>query len=380
MTVLPPNSTLGVLGGGQLGRMFALAAHRLGFRVAVYSPDAGPPAGVVVDRHVQGEYDDLAAVEAFTREVDVVTFEFENVPAETATAAALHAPVRPDGSLLHAAQNRIREKNALRALGLPVAEFAEIHSTDDIAAAARIVPGPGILKTATSGYDGKGQKRVAGADELESAWHDIGARSAVIERLVPFDREISVVGARGLSGDISLYEPFENQHVDQILDLTLWPARISAATRDRALEVARAVLVGFDVVGVLCVEMFVTSADDVIVNEIAPRPHNSGHLTIEAHDSSQFEQQARAVAGLPLGSASGRAPAAVMANLLGDLWSGGEPEWSAVLREPGLYLHLYAKRDARPGRKMGHMTLTGTDRDELATRLRALRDALPSGR
>jgi len=370
---LPPNAMLGVLGGGQLGRMFALAAHRLGFRVAVYSDDEDPPAGAVVDHHVRGDYADLDAVEDFARQVDVVTFEFENVPATTAEAAARHAPVRPDGSLLHAAQDRIREKRALRSLGLPVAKFAEIRSADDVVAAQLAVPGAGIVKTATSGYDGKGQRRVADASELHAAWSQVGAHPAVVESLVPFEREISVVGARGLDGEIALYEPFENSHVDQILDVTRWPARVTTETRNAALEVARSVLLGFDVVGVLCVEMFVLAGGDVIVNEIAPRPHNSGHLTIDAHVTSQFEQQARAVAGLPLGSVDAVAPAAAMANLLGDLWARGEPDWSRALCEPGLHLHLYAKREARPGRKMGHMTVSGSDAEELVDRLHTVR-------
>ena len=377
MTPLPPNSTLGVLGGGQLGRMFALAAHSLGYRVAVFSDDEGPPTSLVVDRHVCASYDDLDAVERFAREVDVVTFEFENVPAATAAAAARHAPVRPTFELLHASQHRIREKRALQSFGLPVADFAEIHSATDVPDAARIVPGAGIVKTAASGYDGKGQRRTADGSEIEAAWAEIGSHAAVVESIVPFEREISVVGARGLDGAVEVYEPFENHHVDQILDMTRWPARISAGTRDDAIEIARTVLTRFDVVGVLCVEMFVTGDGGLVVNEIAPRPHNSGHVTIDAHVTSQFEQQARAVAGLPLGSPAGVAPAGAMANLLGDLWARGEPAWWAVLREPGLHLHLYGKAEARPGRKMGHMSMAGDDGDDLVARLEGLRRRLP---
>ena len=376
MTALPPNSTLGVLGGGQLGRMFALAAHTLGFRVAVFSDDEDPPASLATDQHTCAPYDDLDAVAEFARSVDVVTFEFENVPAATAEAAAQHAPVRPTGELLYASQNRIREKTALRGLGLPVADFAEIHSTADLEPAGRLVPGPGIVKTAASGYDGKGQRRVADGSEIADAWAEVGTHPAVVEAIVPFEREISVVAARGLDGDIAVYEPFENQHVDQILDLTLWPARISPQTRDAAHEIGRAVLTGFDVVGVLCVEMFVTADGGLIVNEIAPRPHNSGHLTIDAHVTSQFEQQARAISGVPLGSVAPVTPAAAMANLLGDLWHDGEPDWPSVLSEPGVHLHLYGKGEARRGRKMGHMTATGSDAQETADRLAAIRRAL----
>ncbi len=370
---LPPHSTLGVFGGGQLGRMFALAAPPLGYKVAVYSDDAGPPAASVAEWHVQADYDDAAAVEGFARQVDVVTFEFENVPSATAEVAAGWVPVRPTGDLLHVAQNRIREKNAMRSLGLPVAEFAEIRTADDIAAAGRVVPGPGIVKSAASGYDGKGQRRVADSTEIERAWQEIGSRPAVVESLVPFDCEISVVGARSLSGEIATYEPFENRHVDQILDVTLWPARVSASTRRQAREIVETVLGHFDVVGVICVEMFVTAKGGLVVNEMAPRPHNSGHLTIDAHVTSQFEQQVRAVAGLPLGSVDSVAPAAAMVNLLGDLWADGEPAWPSVLSEPGLHLHLYGKGDARPGRKMGHMTLLGSDPTEVGDRLQRLR-------
>jgi 5-(carboxyamino)imidazole ribonucleotide synthase len=357
--------------------MFALAAHQLGFRVAVYSDADLAPAGMAVDRHVRAGYDDLEAVEGFARDVDVVTFEFENVPAATADAAARHAPVRPAGSLLHAAQNRIREKRALRSLGLPVAEFAELRDPADLVEARRIVPGPGIVKTAAWGYDGKGQRRVADADGIEAAWDELGSGPAVVEALVPFEREISVVGARGIDGEVATYEPLENRHVDQILDTTLWPARVSTGTSRAAQEITRAVLDHFEVVGVLCVEMFVTADGGLVVNEIAPRPHNSGHLTIEGHVTSQFEQQVRAIAGLPLGSVAGVAPAAAMVNLLGDLWSGGEPHWSAALGEPGVHLHLYGKQEARPGRKMGHMTLVGDDPEDLAGRLERVRRALP---
>ncbi|MEM7201797.1 MAG: 5-(carboxyamino)imidazole ribonucleotide synthase [Planctomycetota bacterium] len=376
---LPPGTPVGVLGGGQLGRMFALAAHRMGYPVVVYSDDEGPPASLAVDRHVCAPYDDLDRVGAFAREVGVVTFEFENVPTATAAAAARHAPVRPPGELLHATQHRLREKRALQKLGLPVADFAEVSTGDHLAAARAAVPGPGIVKTAAWGYDGKGQRRIAAAAELDAAWRELDEAPAVVEALVPFEREISVIGARGLGGEIAVYEPFENRHVQQILDLTLWPAPIARATRDAAYEIARVVLEGFDVVGVLCVELFALPDGGLVVNEIAPRPHNSGHLTIDAHVTSQFEQQVRAVAGLPLGSVAPTAPAAAMVNLLGDVWSRGEPAWAEALTEPGVRLHLYGKDEARPGRKMGHLTTTGADRAAAAQLALAARERLSRG-
>ncbi len=366
---VPRGSTLGVLGGGQLGRMFALAAHRLGFRVAVFTDAEDAPASLAVDRHVIAPLDDLDRVAEFARSVSVVTFEFENVPSATTEAAAKFAPVRPSGSLLHTSQNRSREKGAMRALGLPVATYVDILSEDDVARAPEIVPGAGILKTAAWGYDGHGQRRVASAAEVADAWRELDCQPAVLEGLVPFECEVSVVGARGHDGEAVFYDPFENRHANQILDLTLWPARVPEDARARALEVARAVFEGLDIVGVACIEMFVLPDGEIVINEIAPRPHNSGHLTIDAHVISQFELQVRAIAGLPLGSVEPVAPAACMANLLGDLWSGGEPPWDRVLAEPRVRLHLYGKTDARPGRKMGHLTVVGEDRDALEQRI-----------
>jgi len=373
---LKPTDTLGVLGGGQLGRMFALAAHRLGYRVAVYCPEAGAPAALVTDQHVRAPYDDLDRVAEFAPAVGAVTFEFENVPNETAKAAMEHAPVRPAGRLLYTTQHRIREKRAVSALGLPVADFAALESEDELAAASRAVPGPGILKTAVWGYDGKGQLRIASAEELDGAWSELGRQPAVLEGLVPFEREISVVCARGTGGEIAVYEPFENHHENHILDVTLWPARVPEATRSAAHEIARTLLEGLEVVGVLCVEMFVLPDGSLVVNELAPRPHNSGHLTIDASVTSQFEQQARAVAGLPLGSVEPLVPAAAMANLLGELWSGGEPAWGEVLGMPGLHLHLYGKEEARRGRKMGHLTAAGADLVEVERAVRGARERL----
>lgn len=371
-----PGATLGVLGGGQLGRMFAIAARRLGYHVRVFAPEEESPGAQAADWHTRASYDDLEAVERFAREVDVVTFEFENVPAATAEAAGRHAPLRPAGELLHTTQDRLREKRALRGLGLPVADFAEIESEADLAAAATAVPGGGVLKTAAWGYDGKGQARVHEVSELGAAWRGLGSPRCVLEAWVPFEREVSVVGARGLDGQLALYEPFENDHANHVLDVTRWPARITPATRDAAHEVARRVFEGLEVVGTLCVELFVLPTGEVLVNELAPRPHNSGHLTIDAHDTCQFEQQVRAVCGLPLGSVRSQRPAAAMANLLGDLWAGGEPDWAAALALPGVKLHLYGKSEARAGRKMGHLTATAATLDEAVRLVTTARERL----
>jgi 5-(carboxyamino)imidazole ribonucleotide synthase len=366
-----PGATLGVLGGGQLGRMFTLAARRMGYRVTVFAPEDDTPAGQIAYEEVRAPYEDLDAVRRFASGVSVVTFEFENVPAETAAAAAERAPVRPAGTVLHATQHRRREKEALVAAGVPVVRHAMVETSDSLAAAIRNVGIPAILKTAAWGYDGKGQVRIEAAVEAEGAWASLGRAPCVLEAVAPFEREISVVGARGLDGSVALYEPVENLHVDHILDLTLSPADLPPDVAQRAREIARTLLEAWDVVGVICVELFLLPDGELVVNEVAPRPHNSGHLTIDAHACSQFEQQVRAVCGLPLGSSEAVAPAA-MANLLGDLWQNGPPDWAAALAVPGVALHLYGKDRALPGRKMGHLTAVApTAREARARVLRA---------
>lgn len=378
---LPPGSTLGVFGGGQLGRMFGIAARQLGYRFAVFSDDEDGPAAQVADWSVQGAYDDEEAVADFARRVDAVTFEFENVPAIAGETAARFVPVRPDGSLLHTVQDRLREKLGLTGLGLRVAPFASITTEEELAAAANDIPGAGVLKTSSFGYDGKGQVRVASASELSAAWDSLGRVPAVLEALIPFREEVSVVAARGAGGEVSVYEPFSNEHVHHILDVTACPARLSQETLQEIHRIAGVVLEGFDVVGVLCIELFLLEDGGVLVNEIAPRPHNSGHLTIDAHVCSQFESQARAVAGMPLGSGERIGPAAAMANLLGDLWESGEPRWEAALAMPGVSLHLYGKGEARAGRKMGHLTALGKTVEDAVELARAARAALtPHGR
>ena len=376
---LAPGATLGVFGGGQLGRMFGIAARRMGYRFAVYCPDANGPASAVADFEVCAAYDDVEAVERFARQVDAVTFEFENVSVVTAEAAGRHVPVRPAGTLLETTQDRLREKRALQRLGLPVAPFAAVETTADLEAAAAAVPGPGVLKTASWGYDGKGQRRVASADELPAVWAELGSPRAVLEGWIGFEREISIVGARGVDGSISLYDPSENAHENHILDVSSFPAPVGDATLRAAREIATIVLQGLEVVGVVCVELFCLPSGELIVNELAPRPHNSGHATIDGHATCQFEQQVRTLCGLPLGSTELEAEAVAMANLLGDLWDAapdGEPRWSAALSEPGIRLHLYGKAEPRPGRKMGHLVARGASREDAIERAKRARAAL----
>ncbi len=358
-----PGSTIGVLGSGQLGRMFTMAARRLGYRVHVLSPDTDTPTGQVADVEVVAPYEDLDAVAAFARGVDVVTFEFENVPAETTDAASAIVPVRPSGLVLHISQQRAREKGYLEDKGFPVTPFAWLRQPEDLESALVAVGLPAILKTASFGYDGKGQVLVETPEAARDAWRAMGFAQAVLERFIQFDREVSVIAARGLEGWVVTYPVIENTHVKHILDTSVLPARVESDIDVRAREIARGILETLDVIGVLCVEFFVTMDGELLVNEIAPRPHNSGHLTIDACMTSQFEQQLRAICGLPPGSVDQFRPAA-MANLLGDLWAAGEPDWMAACLLPHVRLHLYGKAAARPGRKMGHITALAATADE----------------
>jgi 5-(carboxyamino)imidazole ribonucleotide synthase len=371
-----PGSTIGVLGGGQLGRMFAMAARRLGYRVHTLAPDHDTPTGQIADVEVNASYDDLDAIRDFARAVDVVTFEFENVSAAAVDAAEAHAVVRPNGRALAIAQHRIREKTFVANLGIPVTPFAEVHSDVDLRNAIALVGCPAVLKTAAFGYDGKGQVAIASADRAGAAWEALGPVEAILEAFVDLDREISVIGARGVTGEWSHFAPFENAHVQHILDVTVSPADIAPEMAARAIDVTRQVMDALDYVGLLCIEFFVTRTGELFVNEIAPRPHNSGHLTFDACRTSQFEQQLRAICGLPLGSTEMLQPAAAMANLLGDLWVNGEPDWNAALAFPDVKLHLYGKTAARPGRKMGHLTATAATRDDARWLVLQAREAL----
>jgi 5-(carboxyamino)imidazole ribonucleotide synthase len=370
-----PGATIGVLGSGQLGRMLALAARRMGYRIHTLSPEAETPTGQVADLEVVAAYDDLEAIRAFARGVAVVTFEFENVPAAAAQAAAEYAPVRPDGAVLHTTQHRLREKTFLARAGFPVTPFRPVGSLEELRQALTALGTPAVLKTAGFGYDGKGQVKIDSPAEAEQAWQSIGGQEALLEAFVDFEREVSVVAARGLDGAFAHYGVIENSHQHHILDVSLAPSALPPEVAAEAVEIARGILQALEVVGVLCVEFFLTSAGKLLVNELAPRPHNSGHLTIDACLTSQFEQQLRAVCGLPPGSTEQLRPAA-MANLLGDLWQAGAPDWAAACAFPAVKLHLYGKQAARPGRKMGHLTALAASAAEAAQVVRAARAAL----
>jgi 5-(carboxyamino)imidazole ribonucleotide synthase len=370
-----PGAVIGVLGSGQLGRMLALAAGRLGYRVHTYSPEGDSPTGHVADAEIVGDYDDLDALRRFADGVDVATFEFENVPSASVAAIAERALVRPAGAVLHTTQHRGREKGFLSRAGLPVAPYALVDTLDDLSAGLTRLGLPAVLKTASFGYDGKGQARIDRPEDAVAAWDRLGRQPAVLEAFIDFERELSVVAARGVDGQIAHYGVIENAHARHILDVSVAPARVPPQVERDALAVARAALEALDVVGVLCVELFLTRGGDVLVNELAPRTHNSGHLTIDACATSQFEQQLRAVCGLPLGATDLVRPAA-MANLLGDLWQDGEPRWADALARPGIRLHLYGKRHAKAGRKMGHLTALADTPDAAATLVRAARAAL----
>lgn len=386
-----PGATVGVLGSGQLGRMFAIAARRLGYRVHTLSPDYDTPTGQVADREHVAQYEDLDAVRAFAREVDVVTFEFENVPAATAAAAAELVPVRPAGRVLHVTQHRAREKAFLAGAGLPVAPHRPLRDPVELARALAELGRPAVLKTAGWGYDGKGQRRLDAGSDPAAAWAALGLGApgagadgggadgepvAVLEAWVPFARELSVVCARGRDGSFAHWGALDNAHVRHVLDVTIAPAEVPPAVAAEAVAIARRVVEALDVVGVLCVELFLLEDGRLLVNELAPRPHNSGHLTVDAAVTCQFEQQLRAICGLPLGDTAWQRPAAAMANLLGDLWAKGEPRWDRALAVPGVKLHLYGKLTPRPGRKMGHLTACAGDPATARARVLAARAAL----
>ena len=350
-----PGCAIGVLGSGQLGRMFAIAARRMGYRVHTLSPDVDTPTGQVADLEINAAYEDLDAVRRFASGVSVVTFEFENVPTATASAAEECAPVRPSGHILHTTQHRLREKSFLASHNLPVTPFRRVNTLEQLADAATALGLPAILKTADFGYDGKGQFRILNEEGLGAAWEAVGKKEAVLEALIDFEVEISVVAARTLDGEFVHYGSIENHHIRGILDVSIAPGRVSAKVTRDAVDLAREVLEKLEVVGVLCVEFFVCKNGGLLINELAPRPHNSGHFSFDANVTSQFEQQLRAVCGLPLGGVQQFAPAA-MANLLGDTWESGEPDWKTAAAVPNVKIHLYGKLEARPGRKMGHLT------------------------
>jgi 5-(carboxyamino)imidazole ribonucleotide synthase len=351
---LKPGDTIGILGGGQLGRMLALAAARLGLKTQVFAPDPDSPAFDVVQNATCAEYADVEALEIFASDVDVITYEFENIPSSTALILAARRPVLPDPKVLETTQDRLAEKDFVTSLGIATARYADVSSAQDLRAAMARIGLPAVLKTRRFGYDGKGQAVVRPGNDPETVWADLETRSAILEAFVPFEREISVVAARGAGGEVVCYDVTENEHCDHILKFSHAPARIPDALAAKARTIAEKIAAALDYVGVLAVEMFVVpGADgpDLLVNEIAPRVHNSGHWTLDGASVSQFEQHVRAIAGWPLGRPL-RHGDVTMTNLIGDEIL----DYGQWLTRPGATVHLYGKGASRPGRKMGHVT------------------------
>ena len=376
--LISPGSTLGMLGSGQLGRMFAIEARRLGYGVHVFSPERQTPTGQVADVEICAAYTDLDAVAEFAKNVDVISFEFENVLSETTETASKYAPVRPGANVLHIAQNRIREKSELRDAGIPVTPFAVVRSVEELQGALNELGCPAVLKSASSGYDGKGQVKIDSPEVAEAAWNEVGADETVLEAFIDYTCELSVVGVRGLDGEFAFYGPMKNDHTNHILDISVFPSSLGDSVNQEAVEITRAVFEHLDVVGVMCVEFFLTSDNRLMINEIAPRPHNSGHLTIDGHVTCQFEQQVRAICGLPLGSTRSLGPTA-MANLLGDHWEAVPPNWNALKQFNDVKLHLYGKRESRIGRKMGHLTALAETPAVAIERVKQARAAIFNG-
>jgi 5-(carboxyamino)imidazole ribonucleotide synthase len=357
--------------------MFAMAAASMGYKVVVFCAGENEPAAQVAHRCVFGRLDDTDAVTRFAKQCDVITLEFENLSADMIAKCSEFAPTYPNANVLATAQDRLVEKSTLRDAGLPVTPFAEVHDGVTLVAASGNLGWPMIVKTARSGYDGKGQQKVdAISFAPEVPWDS--ADSWIAETCIPFEREISVVVARTVDGRTKCFPAFENDHANHVLDVTTVPANISPELEERAREIAIAATEALEVVGLICVELFVPEEGDLMINEVAPRPHNSGHLSIEAMETSQFQQHVRAVCGLTLGSTELIGGAAAMANLLGDLWKedGTPPDWNAALAVPGVNLHLYGKQTAKPGRKMGHLTATANTIEEAKKRVESARDAL----
>ncbi len=380
--MIPPGSTLGVLGGGQLGRMLAHAATRLGYHLHVYEPGEDSPAAEVATKAFTAAYKDAARLRQFARSCAAVTYEFENVPVEPLSDIEQLVPLRPHWEVLEVCQNRLREKRWLKQNGFPHVPFAEVEVGADLAAAIKRIGLPCVVKTADFGYDGKGQFKVTDKAEIAAAAKAFAKQRAVVERYVDFKCELSVIVARGLDGAMRTFPVAENIHTKHILDVSMVPARISAAAARRAEEIARGIAEAFQLTGLLAVELFLGDDGELLVNEMAPRTHNSGHWTLDGCVTTQFEQQVRAIAGLPLGDTAPLAPAVVMVNILGDAWAWrgdelvGAPHWDQLLASPRAKLHLYGKAEPRPGRKMGHFTLTGETMKATLAEAKRLKQAL----
>ena len=364
---LNPGSTIGIIGGAQLGRMLAIAARQMDYKTVVLDPDSNCPAGQVADRVIRSDYSDLKASSELAALADVVTYEFENVDADSVSSAEKHKPVRPSSSVLRTTQNRLHEKKALLQAGIPVANFRKVDSLRDLEDAASVLGYPMVLKTATEGYDGKGQSIIDGERDLAISYDQLSARNVdlIVEQFVSFKAEVSTICARTIDGMTATFDPAENIHRNHILDTSIVPARIDESVTDKARIIATDIAEKLDVIGLIAVEMFVTQENDILVNELAPRPHNSGHYTMDGCDTSQFEQLVRILAGMPITLPKLHSPT-VMVNLLGEIWedTDGNPDWQRALELPGVSLHLYGKSAARVGRKMGHINVVAETVEE----------------
>jgi len=358
-----PGSTLGILGGGQLGRMFTIAARTMGYDVVVLDPDKKSPAGVLATTHICADYSDQSALDQIAKSCDAITTEFENIPATTLESLAKTIPVRPGAKTISTAQDRIQEKIFLKDHGFDTAPFAVINSLDDLKKNISKMGTPAILKVSRFGYDGKGQFGINVESDIEKAWLTLEGEACVLEQRVPLDIEVSVVLARGIDGEVITYPVSENIHEGGILDVSVVPARINQALKAQVIDMAKDIAIALDYIGLMAVEFFISDGK-VLINEIAPRPHNSGHYTLDACITNQFEQQVRAVCGLPLGDTTLLTPV-VMINMLGDIWhDGNAPKWQKLLDHPNVKLHLYGKPEARPGRKMGHFNVLSENIDD----------------
>jgi len=370
-----PGATLGLLGGGQLGRMFTVAARTMGYEVMVLDPDVDSPAATFASEHLCAAYDDKDALAHLARKCAAVTTEFENVPASSLQAIAEHIPVRPSATVISIARDRILEKKAIRDIGLDTVDYYVINSESDLEKAINKIPFPAILKTATLGYDGKGQIAMSNSSELMPAFQQLGAKPCVLEQRIDLACEISVVLARSVCGHIETFTVVENRHEKGILDISIVPARIKPEVSSNAEKMARMLADELDYCGVLAVEFFVDKNNNLMINEMAPRPHNSGHYTLDACLTDQFQQQVRTLCGYKPGKTN-LTSSAVMVNILGDAWQQGIPAWDELLNNPGVFLHLYGKKEPRTGRKMGHFTCVGSDLDELLKLVNSLKKEL----
>lgn len=372
-----PGGTLGMLGGGQLGRMFTIAARTMGYNVIVLDPDPSSPAGELATDHLCADYTDATALEYLAKTCDAISTEFENVPAQTLEWLAGKCIVRPGAHAVSITQDRIHEKSFLRDQGFPTAAFATIKTSQDLSAALQQIGIPAILKVSRFGYDGKGQVTIHNQNDAANAWQSLKQEACVLESQLPLQTEVSVVVARSFDGTVAIYPIVENLHRNGILDISIVPARVSAEIQQQARAMASAIADKLDYVGVMAVEFFVLAGNKLVVNEIAPRPHNSGHYTLDACVTDQFEQQVRALCGLPLGDTQLLSPV-VMVNLLGDIWQqdGHPPAWEHLLNHPNIKLHLYGKREARHGRKMGHFSVLGDNLEEIISVAQQVKAAL----